>query len=64
MPTRLTVLGGDERHAIGRDAAFAQTLGGLGKAARAERGIEQRLARRDIGPPFLTDRDHRPYDSA
>ena len=51
-------VGGDEAQSLGRQAAVAQTLRGLAVAAAAEGLVEQRLARFDVGRPFLTQRDH------
>ena len=52
-------VGGDQAQAFGRQAAVAQTLRGLAGAGVAERLVEQRLARFDVGRPFLTQSNHR-----
>src|SRR5690606_40046527 len=49
----------DQCQALGRKAAFAQTLAGLPETLRSEAGIEKRLARFRIAEDFLADRDHR-----
>ena len=47
-----------ERQPVGRQAAFAQPLGGLGEARLAEAQIEQRLAGANILHKLLADRGH------
>ena len=47
-----------ERQPVGRQAAFAQPLGGLGEARLAEAQIEQRLAGANILRKLLADRGH------
>jgi hypothetical protein len=51
-------LGRDERKLFRRPAPFAKPLGGLAEPGRTVCGVEQRLARNDIGRPFVADRDH------
>jgi len=49
---------GDKAKSLGRQAALAQPLRRLSIAGVAEGLVEQRLARFDVGRPFLTQRDH------
>ena len=58
VPTTRRPASSDERQAARRQPAFAQALAGLLEALVAEAGVEQRLARRDIGRTFFTDRQH------
>jgi len=51
-------VGGDKSEALGRQAAFAQSLRGLPVPGVAEGLVEQRLARFDVGVPFLPQGDH------
>src|SRR5262245_49822282 len=51
-----TAFGGNQRQL--RLAAFAQALRGLGEAHRPIGKVEQRLARRNLPRPFMTDGDY------
>src|SRR6185312_3516583 len=54
----MIAVSGNECESIRRILSVAQALRALAPTASAERLVEQRLARRGIGRPFFSDRDH------